>query len=197
MHSADLWFYKLPDTADCRRSLTVIITLLDSGNTEKHVAHATTNIVRGWMTVNVTKTVQNLLRHSTRDTHLIQITCEHCDRRANLSIVTQSKNEPFMLIRTKEMVKHRTKREAPYCIAGSQTCCKQRLNIDFRSIGWDKWIINPPGYEANICRGECRSGKQQFIIIGLGYTVEPKKSTYLCTIVTIDFCVDIAAKHCS
>lgn len=34
-------------------------------------------------------------------------------------------------------------------------CKKSSLYIDFKEIGWDSWIIAPPGYEAYECRGVC------------------------------------------
>ncbi|KAM5252435.1 bone morphogenetic protein 10 [Hipposideros larvatus] len=34
-------------------------------------------------------------------------------------------------------------------------CKKTPLYIDFKEIGWDSWIIAPPGYEAYECRGVC------------------------------------------
>ncbi|KAM4677576.1 bone morphogenetic protein 10 [Discoglossus pictus] len=34
-------------------------------------------------------------------------------------------------------------------------CKKTPLYIDFKEIGWDSWIIAPPGYEAFECRGVC------------------------------------------
>ncbi|KAM6221684.1 bone morphogenetic protein 10 [Rhynchocyon petersi] len=34
-------------------------------------------------------------------------------------------------------------------------CKRAPLYIDFKEIGWDSWIIAPPGYEAYECRGVC------------------------------------------
>ncbi|KAL1789914.1 bone morphogenetic protein 10 [Sigmodon hispidus] len=34
-------------------------------------------------------------------------------------------------------------------------CKRTSLYIDFKEIGWDSWIIAPPGYEAYECRGVC------------------------------------------
>ncbi|XP_036728236.1 bone morphogenetic protein 10 [Balaenoptera musculus] len=34
-------------------------------------------------------------------------------------------------------------------------CKRTPLYIDFKEIGWDSWIIAPPGYEAYECRGVC------------------------------------------
>ncbi|XP_077024024.1 growth/differentiation factor 3 [Tamandua tetradactyla] len=34
-------------------------------------------------------------------------------------------------------------------------CHRHQLYINFRDLGWDKWIIAPRGFMANYCHGEC------------------------------------------
>lgn len=34
-------------------------------------------------------------------------------------------------------------------------CCLETFYVNFTHIGWDKWILYPPGYNANYCRGQC------------------------------------------
>lgn len=34
-------------------------------------------------------------------------------------------------------------------------CKRSPLYVDFKDIGWDSWIIQPPGYEAYMCNGVC------------------------------------------
>ncbi|XP_028817840.1 bone morphogenetic protein 16 [Denticeps clupeoides] len=35
-------------------------------------------------------------------------------------------------------------------------CRRQPLYVDFKDVGWNKWIVAPSGYEAFFCLGECR-----------------------------------------
>uniref|UniRef100_A0A3B3C2W7 Bone morphogenetic protein 16 n=1 Tax=Oryzias melastigma TaxID=30732 RepID=A0A3B3C2W7_ORYME len=35
-------------------------------------------------------------------------------------------------------------------------CRRHPLHVDFRDVGWQKWIIAPSGYDAFFCLGECR-----------------------------------------
>uniref|UniRef100_A0A3P9QJN6 Bone morphogenetic protein 16 n=1 Tax=Poecilia reticulata TaxID=8081 RepID=A0A3P9QJN6_POERE len=35
-------------------------------------------------------------------------------------------------------------------------CRRHPLHVDFRDVGWHKWIIAPSGYDAFFCLGECR-----------------------------------------
>ncbi|KAK7895229.1 hypothetical protein WMY93_020554 [Mugilogobius chulae] len=39
--------------------------------------------------------------------------------------------------------------------AKSDSCRRTPLFVDFKDIGWDTWIIQPLGYEAYECKGEC------------------------------------------
>lgn len=39
--------------------------------------------------------------------------------------------------------------------ANGNYCQRTPLYIDFKEIGWDSWIIAPPGYDAYECRGVC------------------------------------------
>lgn len=34
-------------------------------------------------------------------------------------------------------------------------CRRHNLYIDFRDVGWDDWIVAPPGYQAYYCQGDC------------------------------------------
>lgn len=39
--------------------------------------------------------------------------------------------------------------------AKGSSCKKTSLHVDFKEIGWDSWIIAPPGYDAYQCKGTC------------------------------------------
>ncbi|XP_075586595.1 uncharacterized protein LOC124500482 isoform X1 [Dermatophagoides farinae] len=34
-------------------------------------------------------------------------------------------------------------------------CCRQPFYVNFTTIGWNNWILQPPGYNANYCKGQC------------------------------------------
>ena len=36
-----------------------------------------------------------------------------------------------------------------------QYCQRHPLYVDFVEVGWDDWIVAPPGYQAYYCNGEC------------------------------------------
>lgn len=46
--------------------------------------------------------------------------------------------------------KHKNQRKE-----GREICRRQRLYVDFTDVGWNDWIVAPPGYEAFYCSGDC------------------------------------------
>lgn len=36
-----------------------------------------------------------------------------------------------------------------------ELCQRRPLYVDFADVGWDDWIVAPPGYEAFYCQGDC------------------------------------------
>lgn len=38
---------------------------------------------------------------------------------------------------------------------GSENCRRHPLYVDFADVGWNDWIVAPPGYEAYYCHGDC------------------------------------------
>ena len=41
------------------------------------------------------------------------------------------------------------------CTSEQTGCCRDHLHVSFSQIGWDSWIIAPPGYNAYYCKGGC------------------------------------------
>lgn len=38
---------------------------------------------------------------------------------------------------------------------GTENCRRHPLYVDFADVGWNDWIVAPPGYEAFYCHGDC------------------------------------------
>lgn len=38
---------------------------------------------------------------------------------------------------------------------GRDVCQRRPLYVDFTDVGWDDWIVAPPGYDAFYCHGDC------------------------------------------
>lgn len=79
------------------------------------------------------------------------------DINTNKETISESEvHRPFLVVHLDSHRIKRVRRRAFDCndsIKGP--CCKQRFYVSFQEIGWDDWILAPPGYYANYCRGEC------------------------------------------
>ncbi|PSN48329.1 Protein decapentaplegic [Blattella germanica] len=38
---------------------------------------------------------------------------------------------------------------------GRENCRRHPLYVDFQDVGWNDWIVAPPGYDAYYCHGDC------------------------------------------
>ncbi|XP_071454667.1 protein decapentaplegic-like [Hetaerina americana] len=38
---------------------------------------------------------------------------------------------------------------------GRENCRRHQLYVDFADVGWNDWIVAPPGYDAYYCHGDC------------------------------------------
>jgi hypothetical protein len=127
----------------------------------------------GWNKVDVTSLVRKWYNNSGKDSKgLLQllVDCTGCLRNRLqvqlLSDETRQKGatqteetKPFLVVNIEPNVVRRTRRRAIDCsMAGRSQCCKQRFYVSFKTLGWDDWIIAPPGYYANYCRGDCGNG---------------------------------------
>lgn len=109
---------------------------------------------REWVRINITHHVKHWIKYHDL-IHTIQIECETCSNQTSIPISSQLEEKPFIIIDTRmKEVSARSKRN-PICQPGSKGCCKESLYVDFKQIGWNDWILAPPGYHANFCRGSC------------------------------------------
>lgn len=55
-----------------------------------------------------------------------------------------------------ELQVSRGKRSVDCSASGNpKTCCREQFYVNFTTIGWHSWILQPPGYFANYCKGKC------------------------------------------
>lgn len=38
---------------------------------------------------------------------------------------------------------------------GRELCKRHSMYVDFNDVGWNDWIVAPPGYDAFYCHGDC------------------------------------------
>ncbi|KAM9332681.1 inhibin subunit beta Aa [Pholidichthys leucotaenia] len=127
----------------------------------------------GWHTFPVSAAVQALLESTEGATLSIWASCPLCaDAGATLVLVSGSSemsqrnnqreqsHRPFLMAVVRQGdgndLRRRRKRGLE-CDGKVRICCKRQFYVNFKDIGWNDWIIAPPGYHANYCEGDCPS----------------------------------------
>lgn len=59
--------------------------------------------------------------------------------------------------RRKKRKKRKRNRNRRVKLGTKSPCLVHKLYVDFYDVGWDDWVVAPPGYKANYCDGECMS----------------------------------------
>lgn len=154
--------YKLPDLID-NNNLTFIVTEVSHWDTKKSflksnpIAIRSTNETEGWIKIDLAWAVKNWFQYHEL-THVIHVSCKNCELDATQSPFDIGEiHKPFIVIDTSTRSKGKRKRRSVNCSAGVTECCREKLYISFADIGWDDWILQPPGYHAYFCRGSCTS----------------------------------------
>lgn len=126
----------------------------------------------GWHTFSVSAAVQALLEGA-GSTLSLRVSCPLCaDASATLVLVSGSSetsqrasqreqsHRPFLMavVRQEDGADSpRRRKRGLECDGKVRVCCKRQFYVNFKDIGWNDWIIAPPGYHANYCEGECPS----------------------------------------
>lgn len=130
----------------------------------------------GWQKIDITSLVQKWYQEENKTGRLqVLVECSGCSDKIRVHLFSQSEvdgrksfqqkvsnddaNRPFLVVHIEPNVVRRNRRRALDCSVATRTqCCKQRFYVSFKALGWDDWIIAPPGYYANYCSGSCGGG---------------------------------------
>lgn len=80
----------------------------------------------------------------------LSLRCQGC------VIARKGDKRPFLVINVESEIKKR-KRRVVKCHPKMNHCCLESFYVNFTEIGWNDWIVEPRGYDANYCRGKCGS----------------------------------------
>ncbi|KAA0704883.1 Inhibin beta A chain [Triplophysa tibetana] len=167
VEQANVWlFLRLPKGNRTRANITIRLHLQQATG-EKVLAEKSMDTRRsGWHTFSVSPSVQTLLQQG-GSTLSLRVSCPLCaDARANPVLVTpgggerEQSHRPFLMAvvkRMDEVTLRRRRKRGLECDGKVRVCCKRQFYINFKDIGWNDWIIAPPGYHANYCEGDCPS----------------------------------------
>jgi inhibin beta B chain len=136
----------------------------------------------GWQNIDITSLVQKWYKNDSQDKNLLRlyVECSGCGSRRLIvhpfssminhhqqkqqkikreKVEIDKSNRPYLAVHIEPATLKRMKRRALDCsVASKSQCCKQRFYVSFKALGWDDWIIAPPGYYANYCSGKCGNG---------------------------------------
>lgn len=119
----------------------------------------------GTVSLNIKQAVQHWLQHPTKnfglEVHLVteaDFPVSHINNDENDAA---SDNKPLLLTfshdGTEHVYRRRTRRNAGDLSEDKEGhfCQRHPLYVDFLEVGWNDWIVAPPGYQAFYCKGEC------------------------------------------
>uniref|UniRef100_A0A3B4UXE1 Inhibin subunit beta Aa n=1 Tax=Seriola dumerili TaxID=41447 RepID=A0A3B4UXE1_SERDU len=183
VEQANVWlFLRLAKTNRSRAKVTIRLfqqRRLPSGRQslpqdEILLAEKTVDTRRsGWHTFSVSAAVQALLESADGTTLSLRVSCPLCaDAGATLVLVSggsemsqranqrEQSHRPFLMAVVRQgdgSDSRRRRKRGLECDGKVRVCCKRQFYVNFKDIGWNDWIIAPPGYHANYCEGECPS----------------------------------------
>lgn len=74
---------------------------------------------------------------------------------------------------------------------GREMCHRKPLYVDFSDVGWNDWIVAPPGYDAYYCYGECHfpladhlNSTNHAVVQTLVHSYSPKTAPKACCVPT-------------
>ncbi|KAI4498852.1 hypothetical protein M0802_006027 [Mischocyttarus mexicanus] len=74
---------------------------------------------------------------------------------------------------------------------GRENCRRHPLYVDFADVGWNDWIVAPPGYDAFYCQGDCPfpladhlNSTNHAIVQNLVYSTKPSMVPKACCVPT-------------
>uniref|UniRef100_A0A8C2XCL3 Inhibin subunit beta Aa n=1 Tax=Cyclopterus lumpus TaxID=8103 RepID=A0A8C2XCL3_CYCLU len=122
----------------------------------------------GWHTFPVSAAMQALLEGAGSAALSLRASCPLCAAAgASLVLVSggasqrEQSHRPFLMAVVRQGDgggdSPRRRKRGLECDGKVRVCCKRQFYVNFKDIGWNDWIIAPPGYHANYCEGECPS----------------------------------------
>lgn len=161
VESAELWVYKEPHVMDTNKHSFLIgeVETWDSKDiyTQKPFAIQETNVTEEWVKIDIAWKIKNWIEENDLE-HVIDISCNTCEKHPSMDMLSLDQGyRPFIVINTHPSRKIKRQRRSVNCSPGVTECCREKLYISFAEIGWDDWILYPPGYHAYFCRGSCGS----------------------------------------
>lgn len=103
-----------------------------------------------WVKIDIAWKIKNWIEENDLE-HVIDISCNTCEKHPSMDMLSLDQGyRPFIVINTHPSRKIKRQRRSLNCSPGVTECCREKLYISFADIGWDDWILYPPGNEINL-----------------------------------------------
>ncbi|XP_055388308.1 inhibin beta A chain [Condylostylus longicornis] len=163
VNQAVLWVYIKPKNNNDEMKQTLVVSEFERQMSSRYlpkvkpIAIKSVDIVEGWIKIDIAWPIKKWV--GTHElSHLIHITCNSCELDTKDGIIALEKEyQPFIVIDTQYRRQRSRQKRSVNCSADVKECCREKLYISFKEIGWGDWIISPTGYNAYFCRGSCNS----------------------------------------
>lgn len=142
--SAELWLFKKQNITNLSISVSKINYQQERLTAYTHnQSHS-----EGWKRFDISQILKN--------GNISSLYFEVSSEDGNAFLGVEGNEIPFILIHIDVSNERQiSKRNAVDCTSENSTCCRVKYFVYFKDIGWDSWIIEPTGIEANFCRGRC------------------------------------------
>lgn len=124
------------------------------------ISQKTSNCSEAWVKIKIEGKMEHwFIGDDVNDTqHIIEVRCATCEPHPSISLLRLDHDyRPFIVVNTYSGRPMRRPKRNINCSATTTSCCRDSLYISFAEIGWNDWILQPPGYHAYFCRGSCAS----------------------------------------
>jgi len=156
------------------KASSVISMVLDT----KKIYHRDADIDEGWYSFDVTSAVNRWLQSSNSNSITAKTPQILALEKGSLKVTTkQGKvlplvpegvfSDAYLVVYSEDQVhrstrlkrsarKSHNRKKKPKRKKGHWAHCKRHsLYVDFAEVGWNDWIVAPPGYNAHFCHGDC------------------------------------------
>jgi len=120
------------------------------------------DLVGDWYTLDI---LPALMRWGSKGGFVIEITAANSQNACNSltwnishpSVLTYSDDgkHDTAISRNKREARGNKRKDRRRKTRRRQNCKRHQLYVDFQDVGWNDWIVAPPGYHAFFCHGEC------------------------------------------
>jgi len=152
-----LYFISVHEVISASKGQSPVLRILDT----KQFDAGDPEVSSGWYSFDILPAVERWLGEGKQEGGLV---VEILALRPTPTELSWTLTHPTILVytddgregnRMKRSTKPKKKHGRKYKRRRRTNCRRHPLYVDFQDVGWNDWIVAPPGYNAYFCHGEC------------------------------------------